>query len=1348
MTIKTRILGTFFGMSMLVTLVGVLAVNRQRAAAIVGATKEAQDVASLLSFLLMSDEHRLSAPSVQEIVTRLHQTQGRDVVLMDAHQLVLADAVPSKIGTIFSEDPHDEAGATIKDRQVRTYIEVSPAYPAGIRQIVVPVEDEAGQVIGAVVLEYTPLYNELMDLTRGTIHELAWAGAGSIAVALCLAFYMSRSIARPLQQLTTVATEFAFGARHLAMPPPRPDEIGELVSAFRQMVEKRQRAEDALRRLHDALEERVAVRTAELAQTNEALRAENTERQLAEETLRASNEKFHALADNITDVFWIRSPDMQQLQYVSPAYERVWGHPVENQYAHPQHWAEAILAADRERVLAVFATLMESTPKVDVEYRIARPDGGIRWIRVRGFQVRDKEQTLVRLIGIVTDITEHKKIEEALRESEQCFSGAFEHAPIGVALVSPDGSLLKVNRAFCDLLGYSEAELISSTFQELTYSGDIAGSLENVRRLRAGEISSFQMEKSYVHARGDIVLAQTSVSLVRDGQGQPLYHIAQVQDITERKRAEQAGERALQRLNDAQRIGQIGDWEWNLETQAATWSAQVFEIFGRDLHLGTPQDPQEMGALYDAASWALLQEHAAEAIVSGEPQTIGFVVLRPDGKRIHVRSVAVPKKDAKGRVVGLYGTIQDISAHKVADEALRVSEERLRAALLAANTGTFRWDIRLNTLIWDEALDTLFGLPPGETIQSLETFIATVHPDDRAGVTERCERCAQEGADFAMEFRVIWPDGSVHWLDDKGKTFSDDAGQPLYMTGACVDITERKEAEAELRSKTAFLEAQLNSSLDGIIVVGEGGRKVLQNRRTADLFKIPAAIADGHDDAAQIKWVTNSVKDPTQFVERITFLYSNPQAISRDEIELKDGTTLDRYSAPVIGTDGKFYGRIWTFRDVTARKRADHELVQSQKALEQLNADLERRVAQRTQALLAATAEAERANGAKSDFLSRMSHELRTPMNAILGFAQVLEMEEGFNADQRDCVHHILKGGNHLLVLINEVLDISSIDAGKMTISTEPVSLKDIVEASAGLLQPLAAERNIRLLVMPEEAEPQHVLADRQRLKQVLLNLLANAIKYNRPGGDVMIRWAAAAGSDGAAIRLSIADSGPGISEDKLARLFSPFDRLGAEQTRVEGTGLGLMLAKRMVEYMGGMIGVVSAVGEGSTFWVELHQAEAPAEGRVERICESIPVVVPESSGMRYSLLYVEDNPANVRLITRILARRPAIRMICAETGALGLQLAREHHPDLILLDLHLPDTHGDEVFAQLRSDPDTAQIPVIMLTADAQPGKRDQLVAAGVRAFLTKPVVVRSFLSVIDQFIDPGADDSAAPVR
>jgi len=370
--------------------------------------------------------------------------------------------------------------------------------------------------------------------------------------------------------------------------------------------------------------------------------------------------------------------------------------------------------------------------------------------------------------------------------------------------------------------------------------------------------------------------------------------------------------------------------------------------------------------------------------------------------------------------------------------------------------------------------------------------------------------------------------------------------------------------------------------------------------------------------------------------------------------------------------------------------------------------------------------QAEEANQAKSEFLSRMSHELRTPLNAILGFGQLMEMED-LDPDSKESVGQIIRAGRHLLDLINEVLDISRIEAGSLSLSLEPVSVLDLATEAAEMIRPMAAERRVILQTDPGELRARYVLADRQRLKQVILNLLSNAVKYNREAGWVTMSLRS---TDEGRVRLEVADSGHGIAEEETDRLFLPFQRLGAGAAGVEGTGLGLALSKGLVEAMGGAIGASSVPGEGSTFWVALAEAETPAAAVGADDAETLPA--PSSDGDR-TVLYVEDNVPNLRLVEQVAARRPNIRLLSAMQGQLGIDLARQHHPDLILLDLHLPDMSGEEVLRTLRGDPVTSAIPVVMISADATPSTARRLLEAGARSFLTKPLDMRRFVRLLE---------------
>lgn len=367
------------------------------------------------------------------------------------------------------------------------------------------------------------------------------------------------------------------------------------------------------------------------------------------------------------------------------------------------------------------------------------------------------------------------------------------------------------------------------------------------------------------------------------------------------------------------------------------------------------------------------------------------------------------------------------------------------------------------------------------------------------------------------------------------------------------------------------------------------------------------------------------------------------------------------------------------------------------------------------------------AEGVKRAFLSRMSHDLRTPLNAILGFAQLLEIDNR-SPEQEESVRQILQGSRHLLRLINELLDVASIEAGRVAVTLQPVPVDPVVADILQLLRPLADARRIRLRCLAPSSGLV-VLADRHRLAQILMNLVGNAVKYNCEGGFVSVSWSL--GAEGR-VRIGVTDSGSGIPADKIGLLFQPFERLGAERGRTEGTGLGLALSQGLAAAMGGQLSVTSEVGVGSTFWLELPASAAPAAAPPpEPRRDALPAGCSTASG---TVLYIEDNPANVRLAERILSRLSGVRLVAAGTGESGLMQARTMKPDLILLDLHLPDGPGEDVLVRLRADAATRTIPIVVLSADAMPAQRDALLAAGAAGFLTKPLDLPEFLGVVDR--------------
>ena len=385
-------------------------------------------------------------------------------------------------------------------------------------------------------------------------------------------------------------------------------------------------------------------------------------------------------------------------------------------------------------------------------------------------------------------------------------------------------------------------------------------------------------------------------------------------------------------------------------------------------------------------------------------------------------------------------------------------------------------------------------------------------------------------------------------------------------------------------------------------------------------------------------------------------------------------------------------------------------------------------------ALKDAMAVAEKANLAKSDFLSSMSHELRTPLSAILGFAQLIESGSPQpTPSQKRSVDQILQAGWYLLELINEILDLALIESGKLSLSPEPVSLLEVMQECEAMIEPQADKRGIGV-TFPLFAAPCFVKADRTRLKQVLINLLSNAIKYNRPHGTVTV---ACVHQSQERIRICVEDTGMGLSLDKIAQLFQPFNRLGQQAHAEQGTGIGLVMTKRLVELMGGVIGVESTVDKGSVFWIEMNLT-TDQELVVGSIGTSAVVAGhAHASSLKHTLLYVEDNPANLLLVENLMERRPDIALLTARDGHSGVSLARTAQPDVVLMDINLPGINGIQALQLLREDPATAHIPVIALSANAMPGDIQKGIDAGFFRYLTKPIKIDEFMQTLDAVLN-----------
>ena len=563
------------------------------------------------------------------------------------------------------------------------------------------------------------------------------------------------------------------------------------------------------------------------------------------------------------------------------------------------------------------------------------------------------------------------------------------------------------------------------------------------------------------------------------------------------------------------------------------------------------------------------------------------------------------------------------------------------------------------------------------------------------------------------------------------------------------DNTARKQAEEALLKAGALQNAIFNSAnfssiatdAKGVIQIFNVGAERMLGYTAVDVVNkiTPADISDPQEVIARAKAL--SVELGTTITPGFEALVFKASRGIEDIYELtyirKDGS---RFPAVVSVTalrdaQGAIIGFLLIGTDNTARKRVEAERALLYEALQEKNVELE-----------SARSVAEKANLAKSEFLSSMSHELRSPLNAILGFAQLMETGSPLpTPDQKANIDQILQAGWYLLELINEILDLALIESGRLSLSLEPMSLVDVMLECQAMIEPQAQKSGIHMS-FPQFKTPYFVIADRTRVKQVLINLLSNAIKYNRAQGAVEVTCGASAAKR---IRISVQDTGEGLSAEKLAQLFQPFNRLGQEASAEEGTGIGLVVSKRLVELMGGEIGVESTVGKGSVFWIELNLAAEPQP--VVNAAEPLPPIqacAQHGAALR-TLLYVEDNRANMQLVEQLIARRPDMRLLSAGDGTRGIALARTHQPEVILMDINLPGISGIQALKILRDDPATAHIPVLAISANAMPHDIKKGLEAGFFRYLTKPIKVGEFMDALDmalEFAEKRSDSEKSP--
>lgn len=953
-------------------------------------------------------------------------------------------------------------------------------------------------------------------------------------------------------------------------------------------------------------------------------------------------------------------------------------------------------------------TLATGTGYRDVVMGVYRPDGSLIWLSLSSEPVCIPEDNgngkVSSVVVSFTDITKIRKAEVTARDSLNQLEATITAIPDLLFEMDSDGRYHDFRAPDQGMLAAPPDEIIGKTVDEVLNPEAAA-----IIRLALAEATSKgasygrQIWLDVPNGNRCFELSVARKQLL--GNSGQLRFILLSRDITERKQAEMALTEREQQLREAQKLAHLGNWQADLSTGELSWSDEIFNIFGHNPAVFTPTIQAFLAAV-PPSDRPLIEASERKAAQTGL-HDVTHRIIRPDGSIRHVRELARAECNESGQVVRLVGTVQDITDHIEAEARLHETEARFTFAVEGSGDGVWDWNIPTGEMPLSGHYETMLGYEKGEITPNIDTWIAMAHPDDLPVAKAALEAYLEgNSSSYAVELRLRCKDGSYKWVLCRGTVVErDEAGNPVRMIGIHSDISERKLAEKQLLVFRRLVETtnqsiRVSDDQDRIEFVNPAYQQLMGYSITEVLGQSFIKLGAAPGQELLIQEILAAMQEGIAWRGCL-------------KLRRKDGSEFVSFSnfTPIMSPEtGKLIHSFNMFVDYS-------EEIARQEALEN------------------AVKEANTANQAKSEFLSRMSHELRTPMNAIMGFASLMELEENLTEDCRDNLQEITLASRHLLGLINEVLDLAKVEAGHVELSIEPVNCTELLEECTNLLRPQAAKTAVSLQL--EQLKVHSVRADRGRLKQVLLNLISNALKYNRPGGQVSIWGENLQTEFGHFLKLHIKDTGLGIAPERIKELFQPFNRLGAEYGAIEGTGIGLVITRNLMELMGGNIGVESTPNQGSDFWIQLPLEQLPPTP------DTLPRMASSASGceakpwQRHTVLHIEDNPANLKLVSQALSHLPHIDLLTATTPSQGLKLVSHHAPDLILLDINLPEMDGYEVLAILKSLPETAHIPVVAVTANAMPQHIERGKNAGFTDYLTKPLDIALFLNVVERLLE-----------